>query len=112
MPAGGVLKKIREAIAEDPRGFERTISGASFKRRFKRLDEEAMLVRMPRGYAEDHPAARWLRYKSFTVHRPLTQSQVLSPRLPATLAGDIEVMLPFIRWLNRAVGYPPAASRL
>jgi uncharacterized protein (TIGR02453 family) len=105
MPAGTVLSKLRDGLAEDHAGFERIIGEAKFKRRFGAMDEEAMLKRMPRGYAEDHPAARWLRYKSFTVHRPLTTTQVQSKRLPDTLAADVVVMLPFLRWLNSAVGY-------
>ncbi|MEE8062635.1 MAG: DUF2461 domain-containing protein [Gemmatimonadales bacterium] len=111
MPAGPVLRKVRDGLAEDPRGFERSIEGARFKRRFGSLDEEAMLKRMPRGFDEDHPAAKWLRYKSFTVHRPLTTSQVQSKRLPDTLAADVEVMLPLLRWLNSAVGYRPRTRR-
>ena len=111
MPAGPVLAKIRERLAEDTEGFEAVIREPKFKRRFGVLDEEAMLKRLPRGYDEDHPAARWLRYKSFTVHRPLTTTQVHSKRLPETLAADVAVMLPFLRWLNAAVGYQPRATR-
>lgn len=111
MPAGAVLRKIRESLAEDHRGFERVIGDAKFKRRFGALDDGAMLKRMPRGYDEDHPAARWLRYKSFTVHRPLTTTQVHSKKLPDTLAADIAVMLPYLRWLNAAVGYQPRSQR-
>ncbi len=111
MPAGAVLRKVRDGLAEDHRGFERSIGSARFKRRFGSLDEEAMLKRMPRGFDEDHPAAKWLRYKSFTVHRPLTTSQVQSKRLPDTLAADVEVMLPLLRWLNSAVGYRPRTKR-
>ncbi len=111
MPASPVLRKIRDALDEDHQGFEETIGGAKFKRRFGSLSEESMLKRMPRGFDEDHPAAKWLRYKSFTVHRPLTAAQVHSKKLPNTLAGDVEMMLPFLRWLNTAVGYRPRTSR-
>ena len=111
MPASPVLRKIRDALDEDYQGFEETIGGAKFKRRFGSLSEESMLKRMPRGFDEDHPAAKWLRYKSFTVHRPLTAAQVQSKKLPNTLAGDVEMMLPFLRWLNTAVGYRPRTSR-
>ena len=112
MPAGAVLRKIRDGLAEDYEGFEKAIGGTTFKRRFGSLDAEAMLKRMPRGFEEDHPAAKWLRYKSFTVHRALSTAQVQSKKLPDTLAGDVEVMLPFLRWFNKAVGYRPRASRL
>ena len=76
MPARPALDKIREALAADPEALAAIVSAPVFRRRFKRLDEEAMLTRMPRGYAESHPAARWLRYQSFTVTRPLRDGEV------------------------------------
>jgi uncharacterized protein (TIGR02453 family) len=112
MPARSVLDKIREAIATDHEDFETIVSLPAFRRRFKRLNDEAMLKRMPRGYGESHPAARWLRYRSFTVTRSLRNDEVLDPRLPVTLARDFAAMVPFVRWLNGAIGYKPTMSRV
>jgi uncharacterized protein (DUF2461 family) len=64
-----------------------------------------MLKRMPRGYGEDHPAARWLRYRSFTATRMMTEREVQSPRLPAILERDFATLVPLVRWLNAALGY-------
>lgn len=105
MPARPVLARVREALAEDPDGFGEIVLDARFKRRFGPLAEGAMLKRLPRGYPPGHPAERWLRYKSFTVSRRLTRTNVLNPRLADILARDVEVLRPFLRWLNRAVGY-------
>jgi uncharacterized protein (DUF2461 family) len=63
-----------------------------------------MLARVPRGYAPDHPAATWLRYKSFIVGRTLKERDTMSRRLLTTLRRDIEVMLPLVRWANGALG--------
>jgi uncharacterized protein (TIGR02453 family) len=111
MPARPALDKIREALAEDHTGLEQIVRASAFRRRFGTLSEEAMLTRMPRGYAEDHPAARWLRYKSFTAYRPLTVAEVTRSRLPATLERDFAVLLPLVRWLNGAIGYRALARR-
>jgi uncharacterized protein (TIGR02453 family) len=111
MPPRGSLNRIREALAEDPGSFGRVAQSAAVRRRFGGLDEEAMLKRMPRGFAEAHPAARWLRYQSFTLGRALTDAEVLSPRLAASLERDFTRLTPVVRWLNAALGYPPAASR-
>ena len=105
MPARPALERIREAIADDPEAVEQLLRAPAFRRRFRRLDEEDMLKRMPRGYGEDHPAARWLRYRSFTATRMMTEREVLSPRLPAILARDFETLMPLVRWLNAAIGY-------
>jgi len=112
MPPRISLGKIRERLAEAPEAFETIVLDRGFRRRFGALDEESMLVRMPRGYAEDHPAARWLKYQSFTVGRTLKESEALSPRLPALLARDFAAMAPLVRWLNGALGLKPLTRRL
>jgi uncharacterized protein (TIGR02453 family) len=109
MPPAPALVKIRAALAEDHKKFAATVR--TMRRRFSALSEEAVLQRMPRGYDEDHPAARWLRYKSFTSHRMLSAAELRSPRLPDTLARDYGLIIPFVRWLNSALGLKPAASR-
>jgi uncharacterized protein (TIGR02453 family) len=105
MPARPALEKIRDRLAEEPDALDRLLRAPAFRRRFNRLDEEDMLKRMPRGYREDHPAAQWLRYRSFTATRMMTEREVQSPRLPELLARDFAVLVPLVRWLNSALGY-------
>ena len=102
MPPRPQLNKLRDAIAEDPAGFGRVVRGL---KKFGGLDDESMLTRMPRGFSEEHPAAKWLRYQSFTSGRLLEDAQVTGPKLPALLARDFESLLPLVRFLNRAVGF-------
>jgi uncharacterized protein (TIGR02453 family) len=111
MPARPALEKIREGLAADPEGLDEIVRAPVFRRRFKALDREAMLTRLPRGYAEGHPAERWLRYKSFTATRMLTEAQATSARLPALLERDFAVLVPLVRWLNGAIGYRPWERR-
>ena len=111
MPARGPLDKIRDAMAAKPAVFERIVTAPALRRRFGALDDEAVLTRVPRGYTPDHPAARWLRYKSFTMGRALSDAQVTSARLPDLLAADFAGMLPLVRWINGALGLKGAARR-
>jgi uncharacterized protein (TIGR02453 family) len=111
MPARPALAKLREALAEDPEGLDRITREPAFRRRFKALDREAMLTRLPRGFADGHPAERWLRYKSFTATRMLTAREATSRRLPATLERDFAALVPLVRWLNGAIGYRAAERR-
>jgi uncharacterized protein (TIGR02453 family) len=111
MPPPESLKLIRQAIMDEHEEFARIVRSRSVKSRFGSLSDEAMLKRVPRGVAPDHPAAEWLKYKSFTVGRVLTPDEVLSPALPKTLERDFQAMLPLVRWLNVACGYPPASQR-
>ena len=107
MPPRPQLNARRDAIAEDPAGFDKVAKGLT--KRFGGLDDEAVLTRMPRGFAEDHPAAKWLRYQSFTSGRLLKDAEVTGPKLPALLAREFEALLPLVRWLNRPLGYPSGA---
>lgn len=104
MPPRPALQKFRAAIAADRQAFERVVLAPALRRRMGGLDEEGMLKRVPRGFAADHPAARWLRFQSFTVGRSLTDAQVTGSRLTATLADDFATMLPLVRWLNGVLG--------
>jgi uncharacterized protein (TIGR02453 family) len=104
MPPRSQLNELRDAIVEDHEGFARVVSG--LPKRFGGLDDEhAMLKRVPRGFAEDHPAAKWLKYQSFTSGRALKDSEVIGPQLPGLLAREFEALLPLVRWLNDALGY-------
>jgi uncharacterized protein (TIGR02453 family) len=111
MPARPALDRIREAIADAPEDFEARLRAPAFRRRFRHLDAEAVLKRMPRGYPETHPAAEWLRYRSFTATRMMTDREVESRRLPDILARDFAALVPLGRWLNVAIGYRPAERR-
>jgi uncharacterized protein (TIGR02453 family) len=104
MPPRPQLNKLRDAIAEKPQAFIRMVE--SLPKRFGALSDESALKRMPRGYAEDHPAAKWLKYQSFTSGRSLTDAQVTSAKLPAFLEKEYEALLPLVRWVNGAFGLP------
>ena len=112
MPPKPTLDLIREAIAEHPTALAKLLQAPAFRRRFGGLSDEARLTRVPRGFAPDHPAGEWLRLKSFTAGRELTRDEALDPKLPARLETDFRTLLPLVRWLNAAIGFLPATSRL
>jgi uncharacterized protein (TIGR02453 family) len=109
MPPPPALARIRVALSEDLRGFE----GArrTLRRTYGELSDESVLQRVPRGYAPDHPAAHWLRYGSFTVSRPIPAAELQRASLPDWLAYAYGPVIPFVRWLNSALGLPPAKRR-
>jgi uncharacterized protein (TIGR02453 family) len=111
MPPRPTLNQLRDSIAAKPAEFEKTITTPAFKRRFRKLSEEAMLTRMPRGFAPGHAAEKWLRYQSFTAGAELSEADVLSRRLVDRIEKDYKVLLPFVRWLNQSLGFPRADRR-
>ncbi len=114
MPPRPLLSTLRERLAENQRAFERIVRTPSFTKRFGTLTDDepgVLLTRVPRGYAPDHPAARWLRFNSFTASRSLSDRDARSPRLVDTIMQDYAALLPLVRWLNGSLGYPPASRR-
>jgi uncharacterized protein (TIGR02453 family) len=111
MPPRPSLNAIREAIAAKPAEFAKSMGSTAFKRRFGTLSEEGMLKRLPRGFDPGHPAEPWLRYQSFTVSARLGDAEVTDRRLADRLERGFVTVLPMVRWLNGALGYPPARSR-
>jgi len=111
MPPREALARLRDAIAEDPRRFQRIVTDRRVARRFGGLDEDVVLTRVPRGYAADHPSARWLRCQSFTLGRRVRNSQATSARLPALLERDFRLIVPLVRWINGVLGLKAAERR-
>jgi len=111
MPPREALQKIRERIAEKPVQFERVASDGAVKRRFGGFSEEAMLTRVPRGFAADHPAAHRLRLQSFTLGRSMSDADAVSGRLADQLARDFRLLTPLVRWVNETLGLEAAKAR-
>ncbi len=109
MPPRPQLNKLRNALAKNPGAFDRM--ARTIPRRFGGLEDESALKRMPRGYPENHPAGKWLRFQSFTSGRTLTDAQVTTASLAPLLAREYEALLPLVRWLNGALGFKPASRR-
>lgn len=104
MPPRPTLARIREAIDEDHEGLIAILEEPARRRRFGPMDPSARLTRMPRGYAEAHPAAALLRHQSFTLGRVLSERELLGPGLPDLLAREFARLVPLVRWLNGALG--------
>ena len=110
MPPPPTLRIIRARIGEEHASLARLLRTPAL-RRYGGLVEDAMLARMPRGYAMSHAAASLLRHRSFTVGRALTDEELFSARLPDVLARDFARILPLVRWLNGALGLRTLARR-
>jgi uncharacterized protein (TIGR02453 family) len=111
MPARPALLRIREAIDAKPTALARLTSAPAFRRRFDGLSDAAKLQRVPRDFPPDHPAAEWLKLESFTARAMIEPRVITSPRLVDRLCRDFALLLPLVRWLNRALGYQPAKTR-
>jgi len=62
------------------------------------------LKRIPRGFDENHPAAKWLKLQSFTSGLSLTDADVTRAKLGSLLAREYQALMPLVRWINGAFG--------
>ena len=111
MLAGGLwrpgperLRRVREAIDYDGEVLQAILDAPSFLATFGELYPDEPLSRIPKGYKADHPHAALLRHKTFAVVRPLSRKEILAPGFEQLILKTYREMLPFRRYLNRALG--------
>lgn len=92
---------VRDAIAADGEGWLNIVNAPGFAERF--TVGGAALKQVPRGYDAAHPAAEYLKNKSWYLEYPVTDAQVLAPGFPEFAAGIFAQMQPFNAFLNKAL---------
>ena len=98
------IGRLRRAVADDATGPALTEAVETVRRKGFEVGGH-QLVRVPAGFAKDHPRADLLRQKTLTVHRELG-----SPEWMATAKAKAEVaklwraMSPVVTWLDAHVG--------
>jgi uncharacterized protein (TIGR02453 family) len=93
------LVRIREHIAAHHRRFRAIVESPAFTRGAGAL-EGAQLTRVPRGYAREHPAADFLRFKQLYAGRGFDVSIATSPRFYPQLIAVFRAVAPLVRFLN------------
>jgi uncharacterized protein (TIGR02453 family) len=102
MPGSAELRAIRAHIAEHQQDLGSILSRQDFKKRFGGLQGER-LSRAPLGYAPDHPAIEYLKYKHFIAWRTEPASLAETPRLFPSVLTSFATMMPLVRFLNSAM---------
>ena len=92
------LTKIRESIVDRQKIFLKLV--AQLESSGLDLTCEEILKRVPRGFEEfaDLPAAKYLKYKSFYIRRPLPNKMVQSKTFPRELVEFARLGLPFLKF--------------
>lgn len=67
-------------------------------------DREDTLKRPPAGFSADHPQIQYLKLKSFTLSRELTDLELMGPRAVSYVLQHYQEMLPFKNFIHRAIG--------
>ncbi|PYI03017.1 hypothetical protein BO78DRAFT_400166, partial [Aspergillus sclerotiicarbonarius CBS 121057] len=75
---------------------------------FVNHNKESALKTKPKGYDLDNGNIQLLRLRSFTIGRPLSDEELLSPNAQERIAALIGIMEPFVTYLNSVVMPDPA----
>ena len=97
-PEAAFLNQFRESIVDRWKAFEKAVQQLGAKG--LPLGEGEALKRVPRGFESfsEAPCARYLKLKSFIVHRPLSAEVVCSPDLSRHLVELAADALPLLRF--------------
>ncbi|MEP7378619.1 MAG: DUF2461 family protein [Chloroflexota bacterium] len=93
------MDAFRAAVLKKPDKVRGAFEDAGFVKVFKEVKTEEALKRVPSGYPADHPMADMFRWKDVIFGKRLSDAQVLSAKLPDTLADGYAAALPVLRFL-------------
>ena len=102
-PDSKTLRSLREAIDYDGEQLVAILQKPSFKKTFGSLYKDEKLKTAPKGFAKDHPYVDLLRNKTFAVVHTLSEKSVLQPNFQDVIIEVYMEMLPFRRYLNKAI---------
>lgn len=102
-PGPKVLRSVRDAIDYEGDVLLNILQKPSFKAAFGGLYPDGKLKTTPKGYASDHPHIDLLRNKTFAVVHRFSEDAVTQPNFMDQAMEVYREMLPFRRWLNRAI---------
>lgn len=102
MPEPEVLNAIRQEIDYNSKPLLKILNSASFKKYYKKLDDEDALKTAPKGYDKEHPLIDLLRNRHFIVSHAFTNKQVLDKNAAKEIIAGFKAMHPFLEYLREA----------
>lgn len=104
MPEAPSLKKVRQEIDYCYDEFSKIVNTPAFKKTYGDLEKgEYSLSREPKGYEKDNPAIEYLKLKSFVAMQSLDDKEVTSDKYFKNIIADFSALMPFIKFINRAL---------
>lgn len=105
MPKSGELKKIRKEIAFFYQDLTEILGDKNFRKYFNGFNatDGNSLKTAPKGFEKDHPAIAYLKLKSFTVVRTISDKELLEKDFVKKAAQALLTIKPLIEFLNRGL---------
>lgn len=98
-PGTSQLAVVREHIAANHTRLRAIVESPGFRKAVGAL-EGSKLLRVPRGYEKDHPAAEYLRHRQFLAAKEFPPEFAYDPKFYAAVLGVFKHVAPLIRFLN------------
>jgi uncharacterized protein (TIGR02453 family) len=96
------LAAVRHHTALHYKRLTTILNARPFRRLFDGLSGE-QLVRVPRGFPADHPAADFLRRKQFLASRLLSAEAVTTPQFGSIVLDTFRTLHPLLEFLNEPI---------
>ena len=96
------LQAVREHIAANTKRLRAIVEAPRFRRLVGELDGER-LQRVPRGFSRDHPAAEYLKFRSFLAGCEFPPEFATGPAFYRTLLTVFRQVAPLSRFLNEPI---------
>lgn len=103
-PDAPTLKAIRTDIYENIGEYKSIVQNREFTDTFQWFDGD-MLNTAPKGFPKDFPDMDLIRRKDYTYYRNIDDQTLLSDRLIEESIRVFKLMLPFNKFVNRAISY-------
>ncbi len=103
-PEPGALKRIRKAIVDDSKAWQRIKDGREFRSSCGMAGES--LKRPPPGFDASHPFIEDIKRKDFATMTPLDDKRVAGASFMKDLVDAFRTSSPFLAFLTEAVGLP------
>lgn len=93
------LLRVRTHIADSWPEIRTIVRRAAFTRQVGALEGERT-SRVPRGFAADHPAAEFLKYRQFLAGREFPPELAIGEEFYPTLLATFKAVAPLVRFMN------------
>jgi len=102
-PETKLLRTIRDEIYYAPEEFVQIIENEEFKSVFGGLIDEDNLKGTPKGYHDNFPYIKLLKYRHYCVEIGFANSEVLAPDFMTKCLKTCKLVFPMVAYLNRAI---------
>jgi uncharacterized protein (TIGR02453 family) len=104
-PEPANLKKVRQEIDYNWDEFKSIVTNKNFKKIFGDLykGEDMSLKRMPKGYAEDHPAISYLKLQSLIAEQKIADEDLTKATLHKKALNAFQALQPLLDFINRSL---------